>query len=104
MKEAPMFTFKRHRLEILFVILALLVLNTIANGQTITGSISGTVMDSSGGVIPGAGLTLTNDKFNPARSATPNGAGRFSFAPLHPGPYSFTLEHHDVPPLPSTYH
>ncbi len=87
-----MFTFKRHRLEILFVILALLVLNTIANGQTITGSISGTVMDSSGGVIPGAGVTLTSDKFNQARSVTTNGEGRFSFAALQPGTYSLKVE------------
>jgi hypothetical protein len=87
-----MFSFKRHRLEILFVVLALLVLNTIASGQSITGSISGTVMDSSGGVIPTAAVTLTSDKFNQARSVTTNGEGRFNFAALQPGTYSIKVE------------
>src|SRR6266404_3161085 len=87
-----MFSFKRHRLEILFVVLALLVLNTIASGQSITGSISGTVMDSSGGVIPTATVTLTSDKFNQARSVTTNGEGRFNFAALQPGTYSIKVE------------
>src|SRR6266849_2343266 len=87
-----MSSFKRHRLEILFVIFALLVLNTIASGQSITGTISGTVMDSSGGVIPSAAVTLTSDKCNQARSVTTNGEGRFNFAALQPGTYSIKVE------------
>src|SRR6266550_8311229 len=88
MKEAPMSSFKRHQLKILFVACALLVLSTVANGQTITGSISGTVMDSTGGVIPGASVVLTSDKFNQARSITTDSEGRFNFAALQPGSYS----------------
>jgi hypothetical protein len=87
-----MFSFKRHRLDILFGILALMVFNVIASGQSITGSISGTVMDSSGGVIPTAAVTLTSDKFNQARSVTTNGEGRFNFAALQPGTYSIKVE------------
>src|SRR6266478_4673241 len=87
-----MSSFKHQWLEILFVIFALLVLNTIASGQSITGTISGTVMDSSGGVIPSAAVTLTSDKFNQARTVSTNSEGRFNFAALQPGTYSLEVE------------
>src|SRR6266404_4969513 len=88
-----MFSFKRHRLEILFVVLALLVLNTIASGQSITGSISGTVMDSSGGVIPTASVTLVNDQTKDKRDQVTNDSGRFNFVSVQPGVYTLKIEH-----------
>ena len=47
-----MFSSKCQRLEILFVIFAVLAFGAAASGQTITGSISGAVADSTGGYIP----------------------------------------------------
>src|SRR5258708_28574800 len=88
-----MFSFKRHRLEFLFVILAVLAFSSAAVGQSITGSISGTVMDSTGGVIPGATVTLTGDQTGGTRTANTNGEGRFSFAALQPGVFSLKVEH-----------
>jgi len=70
----------------------MLALTTVANGQSITGVVSGIVMDSSGGVIPGASVTLTSDKFNQGRSITTDSEGRFNFAALQPGSYSLKIE------------
>src|SRR5258708_34054823 len=88
-----MFSFKRHRLEFLFVILAVLAFSAAAFAQSITGSISGTVTDSTGGVIPGATVTLTGDLTGGTRTATTNREGRFNFARLQPGNFSIKGEH-----------
>jgi hypothetical protein len=88
-----MFSFKRHRLEFLFVILAILAFNPAAVAQSITGSISGAVTDSTGGVIPGATVTLTGDQTGGTRTATTNSEGRFNFAALQPGNFSIKVEH-----------
>ena len=49
-----MFSFLRCKPTTLLVVIALIACGTVAHAQTITGSISGAVMDSSGGMIPGA--------------------------------------------------
>ena len=88
-----MSNFKHRRLEILLVVISVLAFCATAVGQTITGSISGTVTDSTGGIIPGATVSITGDKTGSARNGTTNGEGRFSFAALQPGTYSIRVEH-----------
>jgi len=97
-----MFSFKRHRLEFLFVILAILAFSATAVAQSITGSISGIVTDSTGGVIPGATVTLTGDQTGGTRTATTNGEGRFNFAALQPGNFSIKVEHQGFQVLEQT--
>src|SRR3984893_5657533 len=87
-----MFSFKRHWLECLLIIVAVLGFNVAANGQSITGSVSGTVTDSTGGIIPGAVAALNSDKTRETRTATTNSEGRFNFAALQPGEYSIKIE------------
>src|SRR5688500_12104917 len=79
-----------HRLVMLVTIL--LTISAAVSGQTITGSISGAVIDINGGVIPGATVTLTGDKTAEHRSVTTDSDGRFSFAALQPGTYSLRIE------------
>ncbi|HEY9500133.1 MAG TPA: carboxypeptidase regulatory-like domain-containing protein [Pyrinomonadaceae bacterium] len=62
------------------------------NAQTITGSISGVVTDSNGGVVPGATVNLVNDKTGGTRTVLTNSEGRFNFAALQPGGYSMKVE------------
>ena len=62
------------------------------NAQTITGSISGVVTDSNGGVVPGATVNLVNDKTGGTRTVLTNSEGRFNFAALQPGGYSLKVE------------
>jgi hypothetical protein len=64
-----------------------------AVGQVTTGSISGSVKDPTGAVIPNAKVTITDSEKNIAvRTANSNDAGEFSFAALPVGSYSVTVE------------
>jgi Carboxypeptidase regulatory-like domain/TonB-dependent Receptor Plug Domain len=77
---------------IVFFGVVVLVLASNAIGQSVTGSVSGTVVDTSGGVIPGAAVTIVADKSGQSRMATSGGEGRFSFAALQPGAYTIKVE------------
>ena len=55
--------------------------------QTVGGTLLGTVVDNSGGVIPGASVTATNTATAVARTAISDGQGRYSIAELPPGAY-----------------
>ena len=64
-----------------------------ARAQTTTGSISGTVKDPSGAVIPNAKVTLRDtDKNADVRKATTNSTGDFAFVELPVSHYAFTVE------------
>lgn len=87
-----MFSLKRCSLEMVFAICVTLILAVVAIGQTITGSVNGTVTDTTGGLLPGASVTITGDRTSVTRTATTNNEGRFSFAALQPGEYSLKIE------------
>ncbi len=87
-----MLSLKTRWLELGFLFCAALFLNIPVDGQSITGSVSGTVVDTSGGVIPGAAVIITGDKKGDTRSANTNAEGRFTFASLQPGSYSLKIE------------
>jgi hypothetical protein len=59
--------------------------------QTITGSMSGTVLDTSGQVVPGADVTIVHENTAEQRSTVTNAVGDFSFAGLVPGPYTIRV-------------
>src|SRR5579884_2291439 len=61
-------------------------------GQLTTGSLSGTVADQSGAVVPNARVTLTNEASHDTRLTTSNSAGYFSFAAVQPGSYTVTID------------
>ncbi len=66
---------------------ALLVFLPSAYAQT-TATVSGTIQDPSGGVIPDAQVNLVNEATQDTRVVTTNGAGFFAFPSLVPGSYS----------------
>src|SRR3954463_16217851 len=75
------------------LLLVLLAIASCAWAQEVTGSISGTVKDVSGAVIPGAKVTITNtDKNLVVRTVSTNDDGNYT-APLLPtGHYSVGAE------------
>ena len=81
------------RSSTLLAAIAMLAFAVTATAQTITGSISGAVTDSTGGMIPSATVTLASEKTGQTRTAATNGEGRFNFAALQPGTYSLKIEH-----------
>ena len=81
-----------HRLATVLALNVLLALGAAVHGQTITGSISGIVVDTSGGVIPRATVTAVADKTAESRTGNTDSEGRFNFASLQPGVYSLKIE------------
>jgi hypothetical protein len=75
----------------LFVGLTLLLLCAPSFAQTL-GTITGEVKDSTGGVVPGASVTVVNKATNATRTTTSNAVGLFDFPALPPGSYTVTSE------------
>jgi hypothetical protein len=61
---------------------------TLLHAQRTQGTISGTVSDPSGAVIPKAQITVTNEETGSKRTVTSNEAGYYSVGNLEPGTYS----------------
>jgi hypothetical protein len=60
--------------------------------QTSNGEATGTVQDSSGGILPGATVTLTNQGTKIARTIVTNASGNFVFVSVPPGTYVIQVE------------
>jgi Carboxypeptidase regulatory-like domain len=76
-----------------FVFVALLtLLPLVALGQESRGNISGRVIDSSGGVLPGVTVTVVNNGTNSTTTAVTNEEGQFTALFLIPGSYRVTVE------------
>src|SRR6185503_15149859 len=57
------------------------------SAQSYTGTIAGAVTDSSGAVIPGASVTITNQQTDRRETLVTGHDGRYSSLPLPPGEY-----------------
>ena len=60
---------------------------SVALGQAGRGTISGTVIDPGGAVVPGAQVVLLNKATGLTQRTTTSGAGFYSFISLNPGVY-----------------
>ncbi|HMF97468.1 MAG TPA: carboxypeptidase regulatory-like domain-containing protein [Vicinamibacterales bacterium] len=63
-----------------------------AQGGTTTATLSGIVSDTTGGVLPGVTVTLTDRATNHERTAVTNENGLYRFAGLAPGTYTASAE------------
>src|SRR3989304_2119569 len=77
--------------SLLGCLLLCLCLAPTAWAQQTTGAVSVSVLDSSGAVVPGALLTLTDLATNDARTANTQGAGNYTFVNLNFGQYRLTV-------------
>ncbi len=59
-------------------------------GQSVTGSIAGSVTDALGAVVPGATVTATNTSTGVASSTTTSSSGQYNFLSLPPGTYNLS--------------
>ena len=64
----------------------------VANAQVDTGTILGTVTDTSGAVVPGATVTMINQATAAPLTAKTGADGRFDFTPLPIGTYTVVVE------------
>src|SRR5271169_1879703 len=77
-------------LALLFASIA--VLNVRLHGQVILGSIVGTIVDTSGGSVVGAKVTVTNTGTGERRAGSSRGGGEYEFLNLVPGIYRVEVE------------
>src|SRR3990172_9060280 len=76
----------RWKKAVLFSLLVVGLISAQAFGQS-AGTITGTVTDSTGAVVPGAQITITNTATGQSRSLQTNNVGRYSAPALNPGGY-----------------
>src|SRR5690348_15084953 len=62
-------------------------------GQAVSGSLLGTVTDSSGGAVPSAKVSITEVNTGISRRMETNASGNYSFPTLEPGTYRASVEH-----------
>src|SRR5260370_34156757 len=74
-----------------FSILFCLVSHTL-QAQNVTGTLTGTVADSSGAVVVGAAIGLKNDSNRDIRKTVSSSDGYFTSAAIPTGSYTVTVE------------
>ena len=79
------------------LLLALLVTCGLATtktacSQTLYGSITGSVTDSTGAAVPGATVTATQTETNQSRKETTSGSGYYTLSSVPPGTYRILIE------------
>jgi hypothetical protein len=63
-------------------------------GQAVNATLLGTVTDSTGAVVPGAKVSLTEMRTGMDRTTATNSSGNYEFVDLPPGQYQVTVEQH----------
>ncbi len=73
-------------------LLVVILLASVGLAQQLTGTLSGTVVDSAGAVVPNAKITMKNEGSGDIRSSVSNGSGFFSITAVQPGGYTVSIE------------
>jgi hypothetical protein len=73
-------------------LLVVILLVSSSFAQQLTGTLSATVSDSAGAVVPNAKITMKNDASGDVRTTVSNGSGYFTITAVQPGSYSVNIE------------
>jgi hypothetical protein len=73
------------------IVVALVLLHAPLFAQVASGSLSGTVVDATGAVIPKADIALTNEATRVTRHSVSNESGVFNIVAIPPGTYTVTI-------------
>src|SRR6266498_3252934 len=77
----------------LLTAVCLLLSAVAASAQSATATLSGSVQDANGAVVPGTSITITNIATTLKREAATNSDGNFTVPLLPPGTYTLRAEH-----------
>jgi len=80
------------RIASLFAGAIILCFSIVAYGQTGTSRVTGTAVDATGAVVPGAKVTLTNEATNASLTTTTTSAGTYVFESVQLGNYTVAAE------------
>src|SRR5215813_131778 len=90
-QEASM-RLERRALAILATALILMIVSSIMLGQAVNATLLGNVTDSSGAVVAGAKIRVTEMRTGLERTTVSNSSGNYEFVNLPPGQYEVTAE------------
>jgi hypothetical protein len=80
------------RRSLIRLVLVALAVTAALTGQSFYGTVSGTVRDPSGAVLPSGTAVLINEATNDQRTQTTSSAGTFTFALVPPGSYRLEVQ------------
>ena len=88
-----MFTVPTAKLRGLAAVLAIVLISAPhAGAQVLYGSLTGNVVDASGGFMPGTTVRVVRDETGVSKTAVTDGRGVFLFSDLVPGVYTVSFE------------
>ncbi|MGB6610079.1 MAG: TonB-dependent receptor [Acidobacteriaceae bacterium] len=76
---------------LLILLAAALVGTATVRGQALFGTLTGTISDKTGAVVPKVSVTLTNQGTGEVRAATANAVGEYRFEDVLPGTYTVAV-------------
>ena len=79
-------------LSVIGLVIGLVGLAGVASAQSIFATLTGTVADASGAVVPGASVTLTNTASGDVRKSVSNQEGYYTFTSVPTGTYDLLVE------------
>ena len=82
---------RRGRLRTIVTVVSALALATSAAAQVLYGLLTGTIADSTGGVLPGVQVTALNVATGVSADETTDARGVYQFSNLQPGTYRVTV-------------
>jgi hypothetical protein len=82
----------RFVMRLVAVVLLLIMRTPCMRAQTTSGTITGSVTDASGAVVPGASVQLVEQAKNVSQATKTAADGSFVFADVEPGTYSVTVQ------------
>jgi carboxypeptidase family protein len=80
------------RIALIWTATLCLLLCCSLQGQQVTGTLTGTVADPSGAVVPGATISMKNVASGDERRTVSNGDGFFSINAVQPGDYTVSIK------------
>ncbi len=83
---------KKFQVYLLIAAVAIFCLASGTVAQTVQGVIEGTITDPSGGVVPDAAVTITNNGTNTSQATTTGTDGTYRFSLVPPGTYTIDIK------------
>src|SRR5438067_4773613 len=80
------------RLSVLLVALVIVFASTIASAQSDRGSVTGTVLDPTGAVVPNVTITATNRNTGEVRTTKTSGSGDYTLPEIKADPWEIKAE------------
>ena len=85
---SPLSAKMRAGLSLAIALIAVLFTTAPFHGQTVSGTVTGTITDPSGAIVPNVAVKVTNTDTHQVRTGATNSTGFFSIPALPPGPYT----------------